>query len=161
MGSLIIMVCCSMVIRHLLHAREQVNRPALSKETFQRKEIATMRQTLPSGLAYEIITQAPDNASHPTKGQQVTVHYTGWLSDNGKPGKKFDSSIDRAARFVFTIGVGQVIKGWDEGVMGMKVGEKRRLYIPASLGYGARGAGSLIPPNADLIFDVELYKISA
>ncbi len=114
----------------------------------------------PSGLAYSIIKQAPEGAASPTKGQQVVVHYSGWL-DNGKGeiGKKFDSSVDRGSAFNFTIGVDQVIKGWDTGVMMMKVGEKRRLYIPASLGYGSRGAGGVIPANAALIFDVELLEI--
>ena len=92
------------------------------------------------------------------KGQQVTVHYTGWLDADGQPGTKFDSSVDRGQPFSFVIGVGQVIKGWDEGVLEMKVGEKRRLFIPSDLGYGPYGAGSSIPPNAALIFDVELLK---
>ena len=87
------------------------------------------------------------------------MHYTGWLDDNGVPGKKFDSSVDRGEPFKFVIGVGQVIKGWDEGVLTMKVGEKRRLIIPAALGYGARGAGNVIPPNSTLIFDVELISV--
>ena len=113
-----------------------------------------------SGLISEIITPAADSASpKPTRGQTVVVHYTGWLSDNGVPGKKFDSSVDRKEPLVFPIGVGYVIKGWDEGVMAMQVGEKRRLTIPSELGYGARGAGAAIPPHATLIFDVELLAI--
>ncbi len=115
------------------------------------------RQKTNSGLEYEVITEGTGES--PKKGQQVTVHYTGWLEENGKPGKKFDSSVDRGEPFTFVIGVGQVIKGWDEGVMDMKVGEKRRLIIPAELGYGARGAGGVIPPNATLIFDVELLGV--
>ena len=111
-----------------------------------------------SGLEYEI-TQQGSGAS-PRKGQRVTVHYTGWLNNNGEPGTKFDSSVDSGTPFTFVIGVGQVIQGWDEGVMNMKVGEKRRLSIPANLGYGDRGAGAVIPPHANLIFDVELLKIS-
>jgi len=111
-----------------------------------------------SGLKSEVITQASADAKSPKHGTQVKVHYTGWLEENGSTGKKFDSSIDRGQPFSFTVGIGQVIKGWDEGVMQMKVGEKRRLTIPSHLGYGAHGAGGVIPPNATLIFDVELLE---
>jgi FKBP-type peptidyl-prolyl cis-trans isomerase len=117
--------------------------------------------TTPSGLAYAIIKEG-NGASTPATGKRVTVHYTGWLDKDGKAyGEPFDSSHNRRQPFSFTIGVGQVIKGWDEGVMGMKEGEIRRLYIPANLGYGARGAGAAIPPNAALIFEVELIKAEA
>jgi len=92
-------------------------------------------------------------------GNKVSVHYTGWLSDNGAKGKKFDSSVDRGQPFQFTLGAKQVIAGWDEGVAGMKVGGKRTLTIPPELGYGARGAAGAIPPNATLIFDVELLQV--
>jgi peptidylprolyl isomerase len=92
-------------------------------------------------------------------GQMVRVHYTGWLNQGGKKAKKFDSSVDRGQEFRFPLGGGRVIKGWDEGVAGMKVGGKRTLYIPAALGYGSRGAGAAIPPNANLIFDVELLGL--
>ena len=104
----------------------------------------------------EITAGTGDTAA---KGQQVTVHYTGWLLVNGAKGKKFDSSKDRGDPFVFPLGQGHVIKGWDEGVAGMMVGGKRLLTIPPEMGYGARGAGGVIPPNATLIFEVELLKV--
>lgn len=113
--------------------------------------------TTKSGLRYED-TKVGSGATA-TAGKQVYVHYTGWLDEGGKKGKKFDSSLDRGKPFVFALGGGMVIKGWDEGVAGMKVGGKRTLMIPANLGYGARGAGSDIPPNANLLFDVELLDV--
>jgi peptidylprolyl isomerase len=109
--------------------------------------------TTDSGLKYVELTEG-DGAS-PTKGQTVTVHYTGTLEN----GTKFDSSRDRNSPFKFKIGVGQVIQGWDEGVGTMKVGGRRKLIIPPELGYGSRGAGGVIPPNATLIFDVELLSV--
>lgn len=96
-------------------------------------------------------------------GKLVRVHYTGWLYEPGKPenkGAKFDSSVDRSEPFVFSLGGGQVIKGWDQGVVGMKTGGKRTLIIPPEMGYGARGAGGVIPPNATLMFDVELLDVN-
>ncbi|MBV9523725.1 MAG: FKBP-type peptidyl-prolyl cis-trans isomerase [Alphaproteobacteria bacterium] len=112
---------------------------------------------LPGGLKY-VDTKVGDGASA-TAGHKVSVHYTGWLDNNGEKGRKFDSSVDRGEPFSFNLGGGQVIKGWDEGVAGMKVGGKRTLTIPPQLGYGARGAGGVIPPNATLIFDVELLGV--
>jgi peptidylprolyl isomerase len=113
--------------------------------------------TTSSGL--QIIDTKPGTGATPRAGQTVTVHYTGWLYENGQRGKKFDSSVDRNETFNFPIGQGRVIQGWDEGVGSMKVGGKRTLIIPAALGYGARGAGGVIPPNATLIFDVELIGV--
>jgi FKBP-type peptidyl-prolyl cis-trans isomerase len=103
-----------------------------------------------SGLSYTDLVKGTGAA--PVSGKSVTVHYTGWLED----GKKFDSSLDHGQPFVFRIGAGEVIPGWDEGVMSMRVGGKRKLFIPAQLGYGAAGAPGAIPPNANLIFEVEL-----
>jgi len=113
--------------------------------------------TTESGL--KIVDTVEGTGSSPTKGQKCVMHYTGWLYKDGEKGAKFDSSVDRGQPFEFTIGVGQVIGGWDEGVASMKVGGKRTLIIPPELGYGARGAGGVIPPNATLIFDVELLDV--
>ena len=110
--------------------------------------------TTASGLKYEDL-QIGDGAEAKT-GDRVQVHYTGWLEN----GTKFDSSVDRGRPFEFPLGAGRVIRGWDEGVAGMKVGGKRKLVIPAALGYGDRGAGGVIPPGATLIFEVELLKIN-
>jgi FKBP-type peptidyl-prolyl cis-trans isomerase FkpA len=109
--------------------------------------------TTPSGLQYEDVQEGSGAAAK--SGDTVEVHYTGWLTD----GQKFDSSLDRGRPFSFRLGQGQVIKGWDEGVAGMKPGGKRKLTIPSALGYGTRGAGGVIPPNADLVFEVELLKV--
>lgn len=113
--------------------------------------------TLPSGLIYVDLKVGSGDPIQP--GQTAVVHYTGWLADGGKPGRQFDSSYSRNRPFDFRLGAGQVIQGWDEGVAGMRVGGKRRLTIPPQLGYGERGAGNVIPPNATLIFDVELLEI--
>ena len=113
--------------------------------------------TTPSGL--KIIDVKPGTGASPKTGQTCVMHYTGWLYENAAKGKKFDSSVDRGEPFEFKIGMHQVIAGWDEGVATMKVGGKRTLIIPPELGYGARGAGGVIPPNATLIFDVELLDI--
>ena len=114
--------------------------------------------TTPTGLQYEDTLEGGGDVA--AKGNNVTVHYTGWLYNDGVQGAKFDSSKDRNDPFVFSLGAGMVIRGWDEGVAGMKVGGQRTLIIPAALGYGARGAGGVIPPNATLKFDVELLGIS-
>ncbi|WP_083992030.1 MULTISPECIES: FKBP-type peptidyl-prolyl cis-trans isomerase [Bradyrhizobium] len=113
--------------------------------------------TTASGL--QIIDSQVGTGASPKTGQTCVMHYTGWLYENGQKGKKFDSSVDRNEPFEFPIGQGRVIKGWDEGVATMKVGGKRTLIIPPNLGYGARGAGGVIPPNATLMFDVELLGV--
>jgi FKBP-type peptidyl-prolyl cis-trans isomerase len=113
--------------------------------------------TTASGL--QIIDTKVGTGASPRTGQTCVMHYTGWLYDNGVKGKKFDSSVDRGEPFEFKIGMRQVIAGWDEGVASMKVGGKRTLIIPAALGYGAQGAGNVIPPNATLMFDVQLLGI--
>jgi len=113
--------------------------------------------TTPSGL--KIIDLKVGAGPSPKPGQTCVMNYTGWLYENGNKGKKFDSSLDRNQPFSFPIGQHQVIAGWDEGVAPMKVGGKRTLIIPPELGYGARGAGGVIPPNATLIFDVELLSV--
>jgi len=142
----------------LLAAPLSAQTPATPKAPASAKAVASSKGThmitTPSGLQYVDTTEG--TGPSPSKGQTCTMHYTGWLSAAGKPGQKFDSSVDRGQPFSFTLGVGQVIQGWDEGVATMKKGGKRTLHIPAALGYGARGAGGVIPPNADLIFDVEL-----
>ena len=113
--------------------------------------------TTPTGL--QITDSKVGTGATPKTGQTCVMHYTGWLYENGAKGKKFDSSVDRGQPFEFPIGVKRVIAGWDEGVATMKVGGKRTLIIPPQLGYGARGAGGVIPPNATLIFEVELLDV--
>jgi peptidylprolyl isomerase len=113
--------------------------------------------TTASGL--QMTDTTVGSGAQPKQGQTAVVHYTGWLYANGQKGVKFDSSVDRGQPFEFPVGAGRVIKGWDEGVATMKVGGKRTLIIPPQLGYGARGAGGVIPPNATLIFDVELLGV--
>jgi len=134
---------CSVVVLAIFCAM-----PVHAAETKVNKMVTT-----DSGLKY--VDLVVGKGASPTRGRQVKVHYTGTLEN----GTKFDSSVDRRQPFSFIIGVGQVIKGWDEGVMGMKVGGKRKLVVPANLGYGARGAGGVIPPNATLLFDVELLDV--
>lgn len=138
--------------------------PQKESNTMQETKTETAKRiTTPSGLQY-VLTKPSNNpeAKSPTKGQLVSVHYTGYLADaNGDPimTQKFDSSRDRNQPFEFAIGTGHVIKGWDEGVMDMKVGEQRRLIIPANLGYGSRAMGEKIPANSTLVFDVELLAV--
>jgi peptidylprolyl isomerase len=110
-----------------------------------------------SGLQYED-TASGDGAAAKA-GQTCVMHYTGWLWSDGKKGAKFDSSLDRGSPFSFKLGAGQVIRGWDEGVAGLQIGGKRTLLIPPELGYGARGAGGVIPPNATLLFEVQLLEL--
>lgn len=130
-------------------------KPTPAPEAAKKSESKMMKT--PSGLQYED-TKVGTGAS-PQKGQTCVMNYTGWLWENGAKGKKFDSSLDRGTPFSFPIGQGRVIKGWDEGVATMKVGGQRTLLIPPDLGYGSRGAGGAIPPNATLIFEVELLEI--
>ena len=111
----------------------------------------------PGGMLIEEVVVGSGAAA--AAGRHVTVHYTGWLFENGAAGKKFDSSKDRGEPFDFPLGAGHVIRGWDEGVQGMQVGGTRKLTIPPEMGYGARGAGGVIPPNATLLFEVELLEI--
>lgn len=118
---------------------------------------AGKKMTTSSGLQFTDTVEG--TGASPKTGQTCVMHYTGWLYENGQKGAKFDSSVDRGQPFEFTIGVGQVIKGWDEGVSTMKVGGKRTLIIPPELGYGAQGAGGVIPPNATLMFEVQLLGI--
>ena len=123
----------------------------------ENEQTADTLVTMPSGIQYRDATVG--DGAVPAAGQKVVVHYTGWLDDGGKPGRKFDSSRDRGAPFSFTLGRREVISGWDLGVASMRVGGRRTLILPAEHGYGARGAGGVIPPNATLIFDVELLGI--
>jgi FKBP-type peptidyl-prolyl cis-trans isomerase FkpA len=116
-----------------------------------------MSITTPSGLIIDDVLEG--SGASASAGQHVTVHYTGWLFNDGALGAKFDSSKDRNDPFDFPLGAGHVIRGWDEGVRGMKVGGTRKLTIPADLGYGTRGAGGVIPPNATLLFEVELLDV--
>lgn len=129
---------------------------AVTKDAAATKDKAVSAKTVTTASGLKYVDVKVGSGASPVKGKQVKVHYTGTLEN----GKKFDSSVDRNAPFTFVIGVGQVIPGWDEGVMSMKVGGKRKLIIPSKLGYGATGAGGVIPPNATLLFDVELLDVA-
>ena len=131
--------------------------PLASVPTMAAAQTTGKAMTTPSGL--QIIDATIGSGASPKPGQICVMHYTGWLYEDGKKGKKFDSSVDRNEPFEFPIGQHRVIAGWDEGVATMKVGGKRTLIIPPALGYGARGAGGVIPPNATLMFDVELLGV--
>ncbi len=131
--------------------------PALADEKKDDQKGGSKMQKTPSGLQYE--DTVVGTGATPKTGQICVMHYTGWLWENGAKGQKFDSSVDRGKPFKFQIGRGMVIKGWDEGVATMKVGGKRSLLIPPQLGYGAKGAGGVIPPNATLLFEVELLGV--
>jgi peptidylprolyl isomerase len=138
-----------------LPLEEKTTSPAASAT--KNEEKASKMIKTPSGLQYE--DTVVGTGASPKTGQTCVMHYTGWLWENDAKGKKFDSSVDRGQPFEFQIGRGMVIRGWDEGVSTMKVGGKRTLLIPAALGYGSRGAGGVIPPNATLLFDVELLGV--
>jgi len=131
--------------------------PVISADE-QKEQKTEYKWTMTStGLKYQDLKVG--DGAQPKQGQTCVMHYTGWLWENGAKGKKFDSSLDRGQPFEFTLGNGRVIKGWDEGVATMKVGGKRLLLIPPRLGYGASGAGAVIPPNATLLFEVELLGV--
>lgn len=145
-------VCLLAIVTFLATALFGQGGPA-KPDTSAPTKVTGKPTTTVDGLEFWDITVGTGTVA--TRGKTVKVHYTGWLTN----GKKFDSSVDRGQPFTFDLGSGQVIKGWDEGVNGMKVGGKRQLRIPPELGYGNRGAGGVIPPNATLVFDVELLGI--
>lgn len=141
-------------------AKKTESKEETKTETVQNEAEKTVTKT-DSGLQYEVLQPAAVADAHkPEAGKKVTVHYTGYLEKDGQPGDKFDSSLDRNQPFSFVIGAGTVIKGWEEGVKTMAVGEKRRLVIPSNLGYGEQGFPGVIPGNATLIFDVELLEVA-
>ncbi|HEX7528538.1 MAG TPA: FKBP-type peptidyl-prolyl cis-trans isomerase [Thermoanaerobaculia bacterium] len=150
-----LLVACSVTLSLALPASAD-EKPAAAAPAAADKKESKMTKT-PSGLEYE--DTVVGNGASPKTGQTCVMHYTGWLYENTTKGKKFDSSLDRGQPFEFPIGQGRVIQGWDEGVATMKIGGKRTLVIPPSIGYGARGAGGVIPPNATLLFEVELLGL--
>jgi peptidylprolyl isomerase len=132
---------------------------AVAPSTAMAQVVTQVGKTMTTASGLQITDGKIGTGATPKPGQICVMHYTGWLYQDGAKGKKFDSSVDRGTPFEFPIGKGQVIGGWEEGVATMKVGGKRTLIIPPSLGYGARGAGGVIPPNATLIFEVELLDV--
>jgi len=131
--------------------------PLLILSSFSVQAELNKEVTTDTGLKYVDTKMGAGTLATP--GRPIEVHYTGWLNESGKKGKKFDSSVDRGRPFSFQLGQGRVIQGWEQGFAGMKVGGKRTLFIPSKLGYGVRGAGASIPPNANLIFEVELLSV--
>jgi FKBP-type peptidyl-prolyl cis-trans isomerase FkpA len=155
-GNIVSLTGCSSCGSHKTVMEEktiETSQPLKAKQQDRRMN------TSPTGLRYEITQAASENARAAQKGHKVTVHYTGYLNNNGQKGTIFDSSVKRGQKFSFLLGAGQVIKGWDEGIQNMKIGEKRTLYIPANLAYGNRAMGNQIPANSDLIFEVELFEV--
>lgn len=148
-SAVVVVVLSAMCVMPVMAVQEPVKAAKVKENPAAAKTVTTA-----TGLKYTDVKLG--SGASPVKGKQVKVHYTGTLEN----GKKFDSSVDRNEPFSFVIGVGQVIAGWDEGVMSMKVGGKRKLIIPSKLGYGERGAGGVIPPNATLLFDVELLDVA-
>jgi FKBP-type peptidyl-prolyl cis-trans isomerase len=148
-----LIACAALLAAACAKNQPGASAPAQNTQAPAAATAASAARTTPSGLQIQdvVLGQGAEAAA----GQNAKVHYTGWLLEGGRRGAKFDSSLDRGQPFVFPLGAGRVIKGWDEGVQGMKVGGKRLLMIPPELGYGARGAGGVIPPNATLLFEVE------
>jgi peptidylprolyl isomerase len=163
----LVLALCALFIASTFVACKPREKPAESAPATEPAASAESPAPAPASkgtetMAMEKTDLTPGTGAEIKSGQTALVHYTGWLYDVGAPenkGKKFDSSVDRNEPFEFPVGAGMVIRGWDEGVVGMKVGGKRRLVIPPEMGYGARGAGGVIPPGATLVFDVELVEI--
>lgn len=150
--------CAAGIVYYKVNVNNKKDTTEATTNTVQTETEGTpMTET---ALSHTILTPAPEGAQKPKSGDMVKVHYTGWLNDGNKQtGTKFDSSVDRGEAFEFNVGLGYVIQGWEVSVLDMKVGEKRRIFIPYQLGYGEHGAGNVIPPYSDLIFDIELLEI--